>query len=175
MPKLPLHYKVLVIASNAFGRSSKEIVSSPPSPLVGAPPGTPQPSPGTPPLTNECAGAVPAPVTVGNCAGHCIEVSVNGTLLEFTAKETTAAVLDSFYLDVSGSSPLSGAGITFDFIHLGKEVGLGATVPIGSYSTPKVTLSSQSYACIIVSSYRYFDSSPGNFFDSYITKKIILP
>ncbi|RHX95512.1 hypothetical protein DLM76_00510 [Leptospira yasudae] len=157
-PETAQSYKIIVIASNTFGKSAKEINSVPPNPPNGP-----------------CFGAVAAPVTIGNCTGHCIQVTLNGNLLEFIAKDTTTSIQDYFYLDLTTSTPSGGnTPIPFTFIEHGLD---GNPVPIGSYSIAKQTLNTLTYtdACININSYRILDSTTGGFFDSFKTQKIIVP
>ncbi|MBM9579801.1 hypothetical protein JWG45_21880 [Leptospira sp. 201903070] len=158
-PEITQRYKIIIVASNSFGKSSKEIISIPPT------------APGGP-----CAGALNAPTTIGNCAEHCVQVDLNGNTMELTAKDTTAAVQDYFYLDLTTSTPSGGTGPTpFSYIEFGVEEP-PIPVPTGTHSTPKKTLDTQTYdnACVVVSSYRVLDGL-GGFSDHYLTQKIIVP
>ncbi|MBM9500272.1 hypothetical protein JWG44_08420 [Leptospira sp. 201903071] len=158
-PEITQRYKIIIIASNSFGKSSREIISTPPA------------APGGP-----CSGAVNAPTTIGNCAEHCIQVDLNGNTLELTAKDTTTSVQDYFYLDLTTSTPSGGTGpIPFTFIELGLE-DPPIPVPVGTHSTPKRILDAQNYddACVGVSSFRTLDGA-GGFSLNYIAKKIIVP
>ncbi|TGK01147.1 hypothetical protein EHQ53_14315 [Leptospira langatensis] len=88
--------KILVIAKNEFGISTKEIQVA---------------------QSHFCTGAAVLPATIGDCNGHCIEASMSGNSLQLKAKQvlnSTEAVY--LYTDVSSesatsSSPMSPLGI----------------------------------------------------------------
>ncbi|MBM9577092.1 hypothetical protein JWG45_07985 [Leptospira sp. 201903070] len=156
-PETSQPYKIIVVVSNPFGKSFKEINSVPPTPPQGP-----------------CYGAISAPVAVGNCDQHCIQVTANGNLIEFVAKDTTASIQNYFYLDLTTTTPAGGATpIPYTYIEFGLD---DAQIPIASYSTAKKILDTQTYndACVNVSSYRAIDGNSG-FFDNFIEQKIIVP
>ncbi|TGM57873.1 hypothetical protein [Leptospira adleri] len=172
-----LSYKIIVISVNSFGKSTKEIIATASVPVANPGP-APNPNNPNPP---ECDGAVSAPTTIGNCSGHCIQVTKNGTVFEFTAKDTISSVKDYFYLGLGLSRP-SGVPILSNFLELGIDIenNQGATivlVPASTYSTPKITFDFQNYdtACIEINSYRAFDSDTEGYSDSFVSKKILLP
>ncbi|RHX84809.1 hypothetical protein DLM78_15320 [Leptospira stimsonii] len=179
LPSQTLSYKIIVIAVNPFGKTSKEIITSVSVPIAIPNPGsTPNPNNPIPP---ECDGAIAAPATIGNCAQHCVQVTTIGTVFEFQAKGTTVSVNDYFYIDVGISRP-SGVGIAYNFLELGLDLenSQGTTsvlVPAGTYFSPKITYDFLNYdtACVEVNSYRALDAGAGNFSDSFVSKKILLP
>ncbi|EKO35834.1 putative lipoprotein [Leptospira santarosai str. CBC379] len=157
--ELTQSYKIIVVAKNFFGKSSREITSTPSTPLA-----------------NFCDSTVPSPVTVGNCADHCIQIATNATNLEFVASSTNTSVQDYLYLDFITFTPNGEIDSTpFAFIELGLEEP-SVPVAVGTRTTTLRTLNIQTYehACIEVSSYRVWDGA-GGFSDSYVSGKIQVP
>ncbi|TGM52833.1 hypothetical protein [Leptospira adleri] len=154
-PETSMSYKIIVIAESERGYSAKEIISNPPPPPAGP-----------------CAGAVAAPVVVGNCADHCIEVTRNGTNMGMIARYNNPSDVEYLYLDLSTSSPGGASGpVPFQYIEQIENV-----IPAGQYATPNAGFDTNAYtgACVDISSYRVRDGASG-FSDSYIVKRIIVP
>ncbi|AYV55174.1 hypothetical protein [Leptospira kmetyi] len=157
-PEVSQSYKIIVIAQSQFGNSSKEIISTAPTPPAGV-----------------CAGAVSAPVTIGDCSDHCIQVSMNGTNMEFFSRYVNPEPAYYVYLDLNNGTATGGTGpVPFQYIELYEDA--GNPVAPGTYETPKVGFDTGTYneACIAISSYAVADRASG-FSDSYTVKKIIVP
>ena len=75
--------KVLIVAQNEFGVSTKEINVS---------------------HARFCAGAPVAPATVGNCGDYCVQGSVTGNSMDLKATYNLGST-DYLYLDVGAESP----------------------------------------------------------------------
>lgn len=154
-PETSMSYKIIVIAESERGHSAKEILSTPPPPPAGP-----------------CAGAVAAPIVVGNCADHCIEVTMNGINMEMIARYNNPSNAEYLYMDLSTSTP-SGASGPIPFLYIEN---IENASPAGPYATPNAGFDTNAYtgACIDISSYRVRDGASG-FSDSYIVKRIIVP
>ncbi|EMY62374.1 hypothetical protein [Leptospira terpstrae] len=93
-------YRLLLVARNEFGSSSKEINFF---------------------HNRDCIGAPLAPATVGDCNDHCMGASLVGAQMEFHAKYRHPGDIGHLWLDISGYSPRGGAPIlesnvtTYDF------------------------------------------------------------
>ncbi|MCG6192321.1 hypothetical protein LFX25_03590 [Leptospira sp. FAT2] len=159
-PELTQSYKIIIVAKNSFGKSSKNILTTPPASQAGP-----------------CDDAVSAPVTIGNCNTHCIQVTKNGSFIELAASATLTTVQDYLYLDISTSSPYGGPGPTqFTYIERGIEEP-PVPVAVGTYTPPmQQTINTTTYghACVGVSSYHALDGV-GGFTDANLYKKIRVP
>ncbi|RHX86092.1 hypothetical protein [Leptospira stimsonii] len=158
-PETSASYQIIVVTSNSFGKSTKKINSIAPTPPAGP-----------------CNGSIAAPTTIGNCAQHCIEVTMNGNSMEFVAKYTTTSVQDYLYLDFTTENSKGNTGpIPLTFVELGLEE---PPVPISAntYSTIKKSFDTQAYtdACVNIASYTFLNSASGSS-DSFVTKKITVP
>ncbi len=94
--------KVLVVAKNEFGTSSKEANVA---------------------HARFCAGVALAPTTIGDCNDYCVQGSLAGNTMELKAKYNLAQQSDYLYLDISSSSPL-GTGLpisSLQFVEFGAE------------------------------------------------------
>ncbi|MCT8334838.1 hypothetical protein NUH30_14240 [Leptospira sp. 85282-16] len=79
-------YKVLVVAKNEFGITSKEL-------RIGH--------------ARKCADAIKSPSTFGNCSDHCFETTKSGDKIEITANYNLPIDGKSLHLDLSVISPRS--------------------------------------------------------------------
>lgn len=160
-PETTQPYRIFVLASNSFGKSSKSILSTAPTPPAGP-----------------CANAVSAPTTIGNCAEHCIQVTTNGNLIDFRGSVTTVNAEEYLYMDLTSSTPSGGTGpFPFSYIELFSAGEPPVSVAPGTYTTELHSVNSDTYnenACIGISSYQVSDGS-GGFKDSYLFKKVIIP
>ncbi|MDV6236804.1 hypothetical protein CH379_014340 [Leptospira ellisii] len=153
-PETSQSYKVIVIAQSSFGNSSKEIITTPPTPPVGP-----------------CAGAVALPTTIGNCADHCIVATLNGNRIELVSRFANPAMMAYLYLDLTTSYASGGTGPTpFEYVEQ-------FDAPAGVYEA-RSDFDRGTYpnACFDISSYGVKDDgTPGGFSDHYLFGKIIVP
>ncbi|EMY62403.1 hypothetical protein [Leptospira terpstrae] len=91
-------YRLLLVARNEFGSSSKEINFS---------------------HNRDCIGAPLAPATVGDCNDHCMEASIVGGQMEFRAKYKHPGDIENLALEIYAVSvtaaPLGSNGTYYQF------------------------------------------------------------
>ncbi|TGK29517.1 hypothetical protein EHQ12_16985 [Leptospira gomenensis] len=152
-PETSQRYKVIVIAQSIYGNSSKEIITTPPA-IPGGP----------------CAGAVALPVTLGNCAQHCVEATLNGTRIELVSRFNNPALMAYLYMDLT-TSYAGGAGPTpFQYVEQ-------FDAPAGIYEARSdFDRNTYTNACFTLSSYQVNDDgTAGGFSDHYLNTTITVP
>lgn len=157
-PELWASYRVIVVARSPSGFSAAQALSNPP-----------------PPPPSPCSGAVAAPATIGDCAIQCIQVTLNGAMMELTASYMSPVAMDYVYVDLS-TSTAGGAGGPTATSYREEFAGTPGDLPAGLYSPPMSSFNVNDFndACVAVSSFYTVDAA-GSFDMGYITGKIIVP
>lgn len=125
--------KIILVSRNEFGVSSREI------PVRHA---------------RSCQGAVAPTPVIGDCATHCIEMSVvNPTTWRWTAKNKTVDGMTYVWVDLIGWSPLFGNNEFSEFVEVFDPVNDGNPIPADTYeATTEFNHANYKFMCIDVGS-----------------------
>lgn len=127
--------KVIVVARNEFGVSSREVNTT---------------------HLRACAGVPVAPATIGNCNDFCLQSRMIGGNVEFKARFRQQTQTTYLWLDVAGTSPYSDWGTSpFEYTERFEPVDPGE-YEVVSLATPP---DDQNYICMNVRSWLNADPS----------------
>ncbi|MBM9545396.1 hypothetical protein JWG40_00075 [Leptospira sp. 201903074] len=147
--------KLILVARNEFGSSSKEINFS---------------------HNRDCIGAPLVPTVIGDCDDHCIETSNVAGELKFEAKYKHGDNLVYLQLDINGTSPRTGLNLLdFAEFYYSWDNPLDPPLPQG-VSSISTNLNSygRDYTCMDLQSFIVKDDETGNFDTRYLTGRIRL-
>ncbi|MGE8781410.1 hypothetical protein ACO2KH_17880 [Leptospira terpstrae] len=133
-------YRLLLVARNEFGSSSKEINFH---------------------HNRDCIGAPLAPATIGDCNDHCIEASLVGGQMEFKAKYKHPGDIGDLELEIYAVS-VTGAPLGFNATYHHFDPAQPPLPP--GFQTVKMTLLEygKNHMCMELQSFISFEDGNGN-------------
>ncbi|MBM9590979.1 hypothetical protein JWG41_11015 [Leptospira sp. 201903075] len=146
-------HKLILVARNEFGSSSKEINFF---------------------HNRDCVNAPLVPATVGNCDDHCIETINVAGALEFKAKYKHHE-LTYLAIDINGTSPRTGLNLLEfnEFSYIWDPLIPPLLPGVSSVSTILLPVGSD-YMCVDLQSFVTKEDNDGNFDSRYLTGRIRL-
>ncbi|EKJ87256.1 hypothetical protein CLV96_3542 [Leptospira meyeri] len=134
--------KLILVARNEFGSSSKEINFS---------------------HNRDCLGAPLAPTTLGDCNGHCIEVTNVAGQWNFKANYKHGDGITFANITIEGYAHTTGAMLGFDAFEYLWDPGNGLPLPEGFVSVSSM-LSPQvnEHTCVLLQSIIWIEDENGN-------------
>ncbi|TGM74021.1 hypothetical protein EHR01_10915 [Leptospira mtsangambouensis] len=138
-----LKQKLILVARNEFGSSAKEINFS---------------------HNRDCFGAILAPTTIGDCNGHCIEVTNVAGQWNFKAKYKHGNGITFANISVEGFDHNTGGLLGFDAFEYLWDPADGLPLPEGIISVSS-TFNPQvnEYTCVALQSIVWIEDENGNF------------
>nr|WP_226992773.1 hypothetical protein [Leptospira biflexa] len=151
-----LKLKLILVARNEFGSSSKEVNYY---------------------HNRDCIGVPQIPASIGDCDKHCIVAEYVAGQLEFKAKFKHGGNLTYLYFDIFGYSPPSFINYAlfpkyFEYPN-GNPQGPPLLEGISSLST-NLTSEGLDYMCVDVKSFVFYETDTGNYSDQFLSGKIRL-